>query len=175
MTAIEGALAVVTTTYLAVMAAGLPQVKALMRGRTIRPRLRPLPSARVAAGTPSSVTRAAVCGICRMAVDALQHWPPGRVCQTGRRTINELRAKMAEMSFCRAASFAQRLVPGLSAGPPVAGVAGGAMSQFSSGGVSVSTGLRQSCASCRFSTTSRVDGTTVGHGIFWIDEVRTTL
>ena len=43
MTAIEGALAVVTRTRLAVMAAALPQVRAVLGRRTICSRLRPLP------------------------------------------------------------------------------------------------------------------------------------
>ena len=77
MTAIEGVFAVVTSTHLAVMAAGLPQVRAVMRRRTIRPRLRSLPSARGAAETASCASPAGVCGTSRRAVDAYQHWPRG--------------------------------------------------------------------------------------------------
>ena len=123
MTAIEGTLVVVTSTHLAVMAAGLPQVRAVMRWRTIRPRLRLLPSERGAAETASSASPATVCGICRRAVDAYQHWPRGVFARSADERSSSYDAIRPIGSFARRPFFAQALPPRL-CGRPAPGLAG---------------------------------------------------
>ena len=110
MTAIEGALALVMSTHLVVMPAGLPQGRAVMRWRTIRPRLRPLPSTRGAAETALIVSPAGVCGTCRRAVDAYQHWPRGVFARSADERSRSYDAIRPIGSFARRPFLAQALL-----------------------------------------------------------------
>ena len=84
--------------------------RAVMRWRTIRPRLRPLPSARGAAESALSVSPADVCGTCRRAVDAYQHWPRGVFARSADERSISYDAIRLIGSFGRRPFFAQALL-----------------------------------------------------------------